>query len=140
VPLGVDASLWFGAVRAARGLAPAASLQPIKRVPSIRHYRGQCRHCSDYTGWPCRDILSGLRDDRSADERINCAASATADAGYVTVTPELRFEVSRRIKEEFENGRHDYALDGEPIAEVPLMQHRPDTAALAWHNENRFRG
>lgn len=26
------------------------------------------------------------------------------DRGYVTITPELRFEVSRRIKEEFENG------------------------------------
>jgi predicted restriction endonuclease len=24
------------------------------------------------------------------------------DAGYVTITPDLRFEVSRRIKEEFE--------------------------------------
>ncbi len=34
------------------------------------------------------------------------------DRGYVTVTPELRFEVSRRIKEEFENGRDYYALHG----------------------------
>ncbi len=32
------------------------------------------------------------------------------DAGYVTVTPEFRFEVSRRIREEFENGRDYYAL------------------------------
>jgi putative restriction endonuclease len=32
------------------------------------------------------------------------------DAGYVTVTPDLRFEVSPRIREEFENGRHYYAL------------------------------
>ena len=37
------------------------------------------------------------------------------DAGYVTVTPDLHFEVSRRIKEEFENGRHYYALHGQPI-------------------------
>ncbi|WP_428661783.1 HNH endonuclease [Reyranella sp.] len=28
------------------------------------------------------------------------------DAGYVPVTPDLRFEVSRRIKEELDNGRH----------------------------------
>lgn len=34
------------------------------------------------------------------------------DAGYVTVTPDLRFEVSRRIKEEFDNGRHYYELMG----------------------------
>lgn len=62
------------------------------------------------------------------------------DAGYVTVTPELRFVVSRRIKEEFENGRHYYALDGEPIAKASLSQHRPNSSALTWHNENRFRG
>ena len=37
------------------------------------------------------------------------------DAGYVTVTPDLRFEVSRRIKEEFDNGRHYYALHGHKI-------------------------
>ena len=37
------------------------------------------------------------------------------DAGYVTVTPDLRFEVSRRIREEFENGRHYYALHGHKI-------------------------
>jgi HNH endonuclease len=35
------------------------------------------------------------------------------DAGYVTVTPDLRFEVSRRIREEFENGKHYYALQGQ---------------------------
>ena len=34
------------------------------------------------------------------------------DRGYVTVTPELRFEVSGRIREEFENGRDYYALHG----------------------------
>ena len=37
------------------------------------------------------------------------------DAGYVTVTPDLRFEVSRRIREEFENGKHYYALHGQQI-------------------------
>jgi hypothetical protein len=35
---------------------------------------------------------------------------ALFDAGYVTVTPDMHFRVSRRIKEEYENGRHYYAL------------------------------
>lgn len=39
------------------------------------------------------------------------------DAGYVTVTPGLNFEVSGRIKEEYENGRHYYALHGQRINE-----------------------
>jgi len=62
------------------------------------------------------------------------------DSGYVTVTPDLRFEVSRRIKEEFDNGRHYYELHGHKI-DVPLdVGRRPDAEALTWHNENRFRG
>ena len=34
------------------------------------------------------------------------------DDGYVTVDPDLRFMVNRRLHEEFENGRVYYALDG----------------------------
>jgi putative restriction endonuclease len=62
------------------------------------------------------------------------------DAGYVTVTPDLRFEVSRRIREEFENGKHYYALQGQKI-ELPVRAgQRPDRNFLTWHNENCFRG
>jgi len=62
------------------------------------------------------------------------------DAGYVTVTPNLRFEVSRRIKEEFDNGRHYYELHGHEIDAPSDVGHRPNVEALTWHNENRFRG
>ena len=62
------------------------------------------------------------------------------DDGYVTVSPEFSFVVSKRIKEEFENGRHYYALHGTKI-ELPLNSAaKPNPAALTWHNENRFRG
>jgi putative restriction endonuclease len=64
---------------------------------------------------------------------------ALFDDGYVTVTPDLRFEVSRRIKEEFENGRHYYALHGQRVEEPLNNDWRPDSTALAWHNETRFR-
>ena len=62
------------------------------------------------------------------------------DAGYVTVTPELDFEVSGRIKEEFENGRDYYALHGRRIRAPAVARHRPDPVALTWHNENCFVG
>lgn len=62
------------------------------------------------------------------------------DAGYVTVTPDLHFEVSRRIKEEFDNGRHYYALHGQPINVPKETGQQPDPQALRWHNEHRFRG
>lgn len=62
------------------------------------------------------------------------------DAGYVTVTPDLRFEVSRRIREEFDNGKHYYALHGQKIDLPADVTQRPDTKALDWHNELCFRG
>ena len=62
------------------------------------------------------------------------------DAGYVTVTPDLDFEVSRRIKEEFENGRHYYALHGQRISAPRNASERPDPDALTWHNAHCFRG
>jgi len=60
------------------------------------------------------------------------------DAGYVTVTPDLRFEVSPRLKEEFENGKVYYEAHGRPIAAPRADADRPDPACLRWHNENVF--
>lgn len=62
------------------------------------------------------------------------------DAGYVTVTPDLHFEVSRRIKEEFDNGKHYYELHGQPISAPQKIEQTPDAAALRWHNEYCYRG
>ena len=61
------------------------------------------------------------------------------DLGYVTVTPDAKFEVSRRIREEYENGRHYYALHGTSIALPDDVQKRPARSALIWHNEFRFK-
>jgi len=62
---------------------------------------------------------------------------STAD---VTVTPDFRFEVSRRIKEEFENGRDYYALNGKAVAVPDRIDFKSDRTALLWHNTERFRG
>ena len=60
------------------------------------------------------------------------------DDGYVTVSPELRFEVSPRIREEFENGKNYYALHGKRIFVPASFEARPDPIALAWHNQERY--
>lgn len=60
------------------------------------------------------------------------------DAGYVTVTPELRLEVSRRIREEFENGRDYYALAGQEIRIPKDRRLHPDREALEYHAERLF--
>ena len=60
------------------------------------------------------------------------------DAGYVTVTPEHRFLVSQRLKQEFENGKAYYEKHGLVIEVPKRREDRPDTALLRWHNENVF--
>ncbi len=62
------------------------------------------------------------------------------DAGYVTVTPDYHFEVSRRLNDEYENGKVYYALDGAPLKVLPGRESlRPNQAALEWHASNVFR-
>jgi putative restriction endonuclease len=64
---------------------------------------------------------------------------ALFDAGYVTVTPEFKVEVSRRIREEFENGRDYYRFHGWDVRRPASPGATPSRAALAYHNTNVFR-
>jgi putative restriction endonuclease len=62
------------------------------------------------------------------------------DLGYVTITPEYHFEVSKHVREDYENGHEYYALHGQSI-HVPVKQvYQPAGENLAWHNEKVFRG
>ena len=62
------------------------------------------------------------------------------DRGYITITPEYRIEVSRRLKEEYENGRSYYPFHGKPLGHLPVLpEDRPEKELLIWHNENVFR-
>jgi len=63
------------------------------------------------------------------------------DEGYVTVTENLRIEVSKRIKEEYENGREYYQYRGKPLLVVPGgADERPGRDFLRWHNEEKYLG
>jgi len=63
------------------------------------------------------------------------------DSGYLSVVPDLSVEVSRKIKEEFENGRDYYALHGRKLVIVPAIEkERPSTQYLEWHNNNVYLG
>lgn len=62
------------------------------------------------------------------------------DTGYLTVTPELRVEVSGRIREEFHNGKDYYAMHGRRLSTLPgRFEERPHRSFLEWHNENVYR-
>lgn len=62
------------------------------------------------------------------------------DRGYVTVTPEFRLEASRRIRDDFDNGRHYYGLHGERVRMPEDPTDRPAEDSLRWHNEGVFLG
>lgn len=61
------------------------------------------------------------------------------DLGFVTVTPDYKVEVSKKIKEEFDNGVEYYSMHGKEIQLPKLEQFRPAKDMLTWHNENIFR-
>jgi putative restriction endonuclease len=62
------------------------------------------------------------------------------DRGYMTVTPSHHIEVSRRIKEEFDNGKYYYSLHGKGIQLPERLYDQPSEDFLEWHNEKVFRG
>jgi putative restriction endonuclease len=61
------------------------------------------------------------------------------DKGYVGVTPDHRFVVSKRLKDEFSNGRSYYPLHGREIHLPRRAEDRPSEAGLEWHLAERFK-
>lgn len=93
----------------------------------------EAAHIKPYTLSGPHDVTNGLL--LRADLHI------LFDRGYLTVTPDLRVEVSERIREEFENGREYYAYHGGQLAVVPeLTIDRPSSAFIEWHNQNVYKG
>jgi putative restriction endonuclease len=62
------------------------------------------------------------------------------DRGYVTVDEDSRFVVSRRLKDEFENGRSYYRFQGQSLELPSGAEARPEADALRWHREEVFLG
>lgn len=60
------------------------------------------------------------------------------DRGYVTVTPELRFQVSPRLRDDYDNGKTYYDLHDRPIVVPRDPRFAPSADALAWHATERF--
>ena len=65
---------------------------------------------------------------------------AVFDRGYLSVSPELRVRVSRRIREEFENGHEYYAMNDRELQPTRDRSLMPDVELLRWHLGEKFRG
>ncbi len=55
------------------------------------------------------------------------------------MTDRLPGRLSRRIREEFDSGKHYYALHGQRIITPERVGQHPDRSALACHNEHCFK-
>ena len=56
------------------------------------------------------------------------------------MTPELKIDVSRRLEDDWENGRECYALQGRELSLPMAVGERPRAEYLAWHREERWWG
>lgn len=63
------------------------------------------------------------------------------DKGYLTIAPDYRVEVSKRVKEDFGNGRIYYDYHGQKLCVLPNnVEELPARDYLSWHNENVYLG
>lgn len=61
------------------------------------------------------------------------------DRGYFTVNDDLIVEVSKRLKEDYGNGRDYYAFHGKKLTVLPSnLADCPNRQFLEWHNNNVF--
>jgi putative restriction endonuclease len=113
------------------------------RVAVTSSYGGDCAVSGEHS----MPALEGAHIRRYADAGSHAVPNGLLlradilrlfDAGYVTVTPDFHFAVSKRLAEEWENGKAYYALHGKRI-EIPGKRgDRPDAELLRWHSETVF--
>lgn len=61
------------------------------------------------------------------------------DRHYITITTDLKIEVSKRIHEKFENGKDYYKLHGQPLAVLPISPNDfPSKNYIEWHNQSFY--
>jgi putative restriction endonuclease len=91
----------------------------------------EAAHIVPYSGEGGHDVRNGLL--------LRADFHRLFDAGLVSVTPDLRIKISKRIKEEWFNGQAYYRLDNKPLSVLPAhpsMHPNPDS--LDWHYRNKF--
>jgi HNH endonuclease len=91
----------------------------------------EAAHIQSYLGPESNHIQNGLA--------LRADLHRLYDAGYITVTEDLRVEVSQSLKEEFDNGKQYYKMAGSRVLVPKNPSLRPSEAALRWHSENLFR-
>ena len=63
------------------------------------------------------------------------------DSGFITITQDLKVEISKRMREEFENGKEYYRFHGGDVCNLPKrLMDRPENKFIDWHIQNVYKG
>ncbi len=95
----------------------------------------EAAHIRPYSRRGSHEISNGLL--------LRSDLHALFDRGYVTVVAEQnmhRFLVSRKIREDFGNGRRYYEMNGSKLLLPREQQYHPSSTHLGWHNEYVYLG
>jgi hypothetical protein len=84
-----------------------------------------------------QEVWNEFHSDPTRCEKV--ATATLFDRGYLTISPDYHVEVSRRLKDEFDNGKEYYALQGKTILLPGNPAYRPSPEQLMWHNEHVYR-
>jgi putative restriction endonuclease len=115
------------------------------RIAVTDAYERRCAITSERT-LPALDAAHIIPFSQRGEHRVDNGLllrkdlHALFDAGYITVRPDLSVAVSRRIREEYENGRDYYALDGRHMRVPSSPSLRPNQEFLDWHYSERYLG
>jgi putative restriction endonuclease len=141
----VDAPLWAGPRFGADRVVTPRRGQAIFRAEVLHEYGRACALTGDHT-LPVLDAAHVKPYEVGGEHALTNGLTLRTDVhrlfdrGYVTFDAEHKLVVSRRLAEEFANGRAYYALQGTRLAAPRSGEQGRPTAALAWHREHRFVG
>lgn len=156
------ASIWeqvrLGAI-ATRGIEEIGEQRPIFGEPRLykprlgqgtfrievaRTYSGSCA-VTDERALPTLDAAHIKPVAEGGEHRLDNGILLRSDVhrlfdrGYVTVDDRRRVRVSRRLRDEFDNGEPYFPLDGKQISLPPRPEDRPRREFLEWHADTVFR-
>ncbi len=133
-----------------RGRGAPALIRPrlgqgVFRISVIDAYHRACAVSTEHS-LPVLEAAHIRPFADSEDNRVENGICLRADIhrlfdrGYVTVTRDHHFLVSRHLRQDYENGRIYYHDHGRRITLPADRREWPSRDALIWHNENRFVG
>ena len=93
----------------------------------------QAAHIKPYTQDGPHDVKNGLL--------LRSDLHTLFDDGYLTLTNDLFVEVSRRLNQDYGNGKDYYKYHGQKLQILPSSTiELPSREFITWHNENCYKG